>query len=310
MAEEFDIFSVSVSDLETNEQKTGNSELYSPKPDQGQDGVYKSLIRFLPNIKNPRKPYIRKYVYWLEDKEGKGMYIDSPSTIGEKCPIQDKFFKLRNSESAIDKKMSENIKRREVYYALVQIIKDSQNKELEGQIKVFKFGFKVKSKIDEELNPQFDAPTQIFDPFEGKNFELVISKKAGFANYDSCKFQGSKTAMQIDGKPVKNTQEGREAILNYLKGAPELNSFEYKAWTDEQHTKVMNLLDAMGSPGSSISKLTNSNQSSNKSSKSKPKEENLEKELADFEARLNSSESSSAISEDEDLTSFLDGIDV
>lgn len=306
MAEEFDIFSVSVSDLETNEQKTGNSELYSPKPDQGQDGVYKSLIRFLPNVKNPRKPYVRKYVYWIEDKEGNGMYIDSPSTIGEKCPIQDKFFKLRNSESAIDKKLSENIKRREVYYALVQIIKDSQNKDLEGQIKVFKFGYKIKSKIDEELNPQFDAPTQIFDPFEGKNFELVISKKAGFSNYDSCKFQGSKSSMQIEGKTVKNTEEGREAILDYLKGAPELHSFEYKPWTDEQHTKVMNLLDAMGSPGSSISKLTGSNQSS----KSKPKEENLAKELADFEARLNGSEASSDSSEDDDLTSFLDGIDV
>ena len=106
MANEFDIFNISVSDLDTGEKPSQSSDLYSPKPDQGQDGTYRSLIRFLPNAKNPRKPYVRKFNYWLEDREGNGFYIDSPSTVGEKCPIQDAFFKLRNSESALDKKMA------------------------------------------------------------------------------------------------------------------------------------------------------------------------------------------------------------
>lgn len=259
MANEFDIFSVGVNDLDTGDrQGTGGSDLYSPKPDQGQDGTYRSLIRFLPNIKNPRKPYVRKFVYWLEDREGNGFYADSPSTVGEKCPVQDMFFKLRNSESAVDKKMSEGLKRREVFYALVQIVKDPQNRDLEGQIKVFKFGYKIKAKIDEELNPQFDEPTQIFDPFEGKNFELVLTKKGGYPNYDSCKFQGSKTAMTIKGEAVTNSDEGRKAILEYLKDAPDLGNFDYKSWTDEQRTKIMNVLSQFSSPGSSIGTLMGS----------------------------------------------------
>ena len=90
------------------------------------------------------------------------------------------FFKLRNSESAIDKKNAEMLKRREVYYALVQVIDDENDKDLEGQIKVFKFGYKIKQKIDEEMNPKYDEPVQIFDPYEGKNFQLSISKQAGF----------------------------------------------------------------------------------------------------------------------------------
>ena len=170
MANEFDIFSVSVKDLDTGDRPTPSSDLYTPKPDQGQDGTYRSLIRFLPNVKNPRKPFVRKYVYWLEDRDGNGFYVDSPSTVGDKCAVQDMFFKLRNSESAVDKKMSEGLKRREVFYALVQIVKDPQNRDLEGQVKIMKFGYKIKTKIDEELNPQFDEPTQVFDPFEGKNF--------------------------------------------------------------------------------------------------------------------------------------------
>jgi len=259
MANEFDIFNVSVKDLDTGERpSSAGSDLYSPKPDQGQDGTYRSLIRFLPNAKNPRKPFERKYVYWLEDREGNGFFADSPSTVGEKCPVQDMFFKLRNSESAVDKKMSEGLKRREVFYALVQIIKDPQNRDLEGQVKIMKFGYKIKTKIDEELNPQFDEPTQVFDPFEGKNFELVISKKGGYPNYDSSKFQGSRSAMTINGESVTADDAGRTAILDYIKDAPELANFDYRPWNDEQRTKVMGVLSQFSNPGASIETVTQS----------------------------------------------------
>ena len=256
MANEFDIFSVSVKDLDTGDRPQATSDLYTPKPDQGQDGTYRSLIRFLPNVKNPRKPFVRKYVYWLEDRDGNGFYADSPSTVGEKCPVQDMFFKLRNSESAVDKKMSEGLKRREVFYALVQIVKDPQNRDLEGQIKVMKFGYKIKTKIDEELNPQFDEPTQVFDPFEGKNFELVISKKGGYPNYDSSKFQGSRSPMTINGDEVTADDAGRTAILDYIKDAPELANFDYRPWSDDQRTKVMGVLAQFSNPGASIETVT------------------------------------------------------
>jgi len=259
MANEFDIFNVSVKDLDTGERpSTAGSDLYTPKPDQGQDGIYRSLIRFLPNAKNPRKPFERKYVYWLEDREGNGFYADSPSTVGEKDPIQDMFFKLRNSESAVDKKMSEGLKRREVFYALVQIVKDPQNRDLEGQVKIMKFGYKIKTKIDEELNPQFDEPTQVFDPFEGKNFELVISKKGGFPNYDSSKFHGNKSPMTIEGEAVSNDDASRKLILDLLKDAPDLNAWGYKAWDDTVRGKVMNVLSQFTSPGDSIQNITRS----------------------------------------------------
>jgi len=256
MANEFDIFSVSVKDLDTGDRPQTTSDLYTPKPDQGSDGTYRSLIRFLPNVKNPRKPFVRKYVYWLEDRDGNGFYADSPSTVGDKCAVQDMFFKLRNSESAVDKKMSEGLKRREVFYALVQIVKDPQNRDLEGQIKVMKFGYKIKTKIDEELNPQFDEPTQVFDPFEGKNFELVISKKGGYPNYDSCKFQGSRSPMSIGGEDVTSDDAGRTAILDFIKDAPDFGNFDYRPWTDEQRNKVMGVLSQFSNPGTSIDTVT------------------------------------------------------
>lgn len=307
---EFDIFSIGVNDLDTGEDKrSGVSDLYTPKPDQGQDGVYRSLIRFLPNPKNPRKPFIRKYVYWLEDREGNGFYVDSPSTVGDKCPVQDMFFKLRNSESAVDKKMSESLKRREVYYALVQIVKDPQNRDLEGQVKIYKFGYKIKTKIDEELNPQFDEPTQVFDPFEGKNFELVISKKGGYPNYDSCKFQGSKSAMNLNGESVSDSSESRKEILSYLNNSPDLNNFDYQPWNDEQRGKVMNVLSQFSSPGSSIETVTqqrNENTSTAaKAAASKVKEEPTSQNDTDTDTAV-AEESSGG----DNLDEFINGLDL
>lgn len=306
MANEFDIFSVGVNDLDTGEQQAkGGSDLYTPKPDQGQDGVYRSLVRFLPNLKNPRKPFIRKYVYWLEDREGNGFYVDSPSTVGDKCPVQDMFFKLRNSESAVDKKASESLKRREVYYALVQVVKDPQNRDLEGQVKVYKFGYKIKTKIDEELNPQFDEPTQVFDPFEGKNFELVISKKGGYPNYDSCKFQGTRSPMILNGEPVTDSDESRKAILEYLKDAPDLNNFDYQAWNDEQRGKVMNVLAQYSSPGSSIQTITQQKSSAATKERVVSAAESV---TVDEPSDYNSSEDQSG--GDDNLDDFINGLDL
>jgi hypothetical protein len=154
--------------------------------------------------------------------------------------------------------MSEGLKRREVFYALVQIVKDPQNRDLEGQVKIMKFGYKIKTKIDEELNPQFDEPTQVFDPFDGKNFELVISKKAGFPNYDSSKFHGNKSPMTIKGEPVLNDDASRKSILDLLGTAPDLSSWGYKAWDDVVRGKVMNVLSQFTSPGDSIQNITRS----------------------------------------------------
>ena len=145
---EFDIFNLSVSDVETHDtQSTKTDVLYKPSADQGKDGTYKALVRFVPNPANPRNSLVKKYVHWLTDASGNGRLIDSPSSVGESCPIAEAFFKLRNSDSAVDRKMSEKLKRREQYYSLIKVIKDPQNPDLEGQYLVYKFGYKIKERL-------------------------------------------------------------------------------------------------------------------------------------------------------------------
>lgn len=290
---EFDIFNLGVGDIETYKPKeSGGSDLYKPTADQGKDGTYRALVRFVPNPKNPSKSIVRKYIYWLEDGNGNGSYYDSPSTVGDSCPVQDLFFKLRNSDSAVDRKMSENLKRREVFYSLLQIIKDPNNPDMEGKVKVFKYGYKVKQKIDEELNPQFDTPTQVFDIFEGKNFELVITKQGGYNAYDSSKFQGKISAMSISSKEIENNSGDKQKVMDLLSEAPDLSAFDYKKWDDDTRNKVEGLLQQYRSPGSAKAVV-----SSPSTSTSAPKAEVKEK-------------TTSVESESSDLNDFLEGLDL
>jgi len=273
--DDLNVFNVSIEDLTKDDKPQGNANLYSPSYDKAKDGVYKSKIRFLPNIQDPRQTMMRKYVYYLQDlNTEKGFYVDSPSTIGEKCPIQDAFFKLRNSNSAADKELSEKLKRKEFWYSAVQIIQDKQFPELEGKIMIFRYGFKIKQKIDEQLKPvvEDDEPNNPFDLFEGKVFNLVVCKKDGFANYDSSKFASNGSAIVIDGNEMSDDEDDRETIVEYLKeNTPDFNEFKFKPWDDDLKKKVLKTLKQYGSAGADIKEIVSDDEDEDESPKTKKK---------------------------------------
>jgi len=251
---DFDIFNLSVADVDTHETQSSNStnEIYKPSADDGKDGTYKAMIRFVPNPSNPRNSLVKKYVHWLTNASGDGRLVDSPSTVGDKCPIAEAFFKLRKSDSAVDRKMSDKLKRREQYYSLIKVIKDPQNPELEGTYKIFKFGYKIKEKIEEETKPAFGEPTQIYDLFEGKNFELIITRQGEYNNYDKSKFSSTRSAVAIEGKPAERTKEAMSVIKTELDAAPSLEPYGYKKWDSETMDFVNGILRQYLNPGDSI----------------------------------------------------------
>ena len=259
MSEEFNIFSISVDDIDTHEQpqSTGSNIMYKPSADDGKAGTYNALIRFVPNVENPRNSLIKKYVNWLPGPDGDSKLVDSPSSIGERCPVADAFWKLRKSDSAVDRKASDKLKRREQYISLVKIIKDPQFPDLEGTYKVFKFGYKIKEKIDAELKPDFGEPTQVFDLFEGKNFELIINRQNDYNNYDKSKFSSSTSAIQLGNKTAERTKEDMAAIKEELDNAPSLKSFEYQAWDEPTREFVNSVIKMYLNPGAAVDNITN-----------------------------------------------------
>jgi hypothetical protein len=299
--ENFDIFNLSVDDVETHKQSTSSKEdvVYKPSADDGKDGTYKALIRFVPNPANPRNSIVRKYVHWLTDPSGAGRLVDSPTSVGEKCTIQDAFFRLRKSDSAVDRKMSDKLKRREQFYSLIKIIKDPQRPELEGQYMIFKFGYKIKEKIDEELSPAFGDPTQVYDLFEGKNFELIITRQGEYNNYDKSKFSASTSAILVNKVPAERTPEAMEVIKAELEGAPTLTIYEYKAWDDQTRDFVNSVLGQyIVNPGRSMGQVLKSPTPDKRATP--VTEDNSE----------STDTATATVTDDDDLDSFLNDLDI
>jgi hypothetical protein len=243
---DFDIFNMSPEDMVEPKTESRESDFYKPDPKKGKDNVYKALVKFVLNPKDPKKKSkIKKYSYWLTDPlTGDGFSVDCPSTINQKSVLQDTFWKLKKSQSVSEQKLSEKFKRRENYYALVQILKDEQNPSLVGKIKIFKFGQKVNKMIQDELQPEFGQPNNIWDPMKGKVFQLVVNISGGFNNYDNCKFVGSGNPVILaDGTPVVTPENIEKFKEQWSKNSPDLSICDYQEWSDETRDKVKSVIE-------------------------------------------------------------------
>lgn len=261
---EFDLFNLSLEDFQNNQPDTERGPgIYKANPTEGKDNVYRSVIRFLPNPKDPKNSIVKKFSYWLEDSQGNAGYFDCPSTVGEKSIIADTYWKLAKSDSAFDQKQAEKIRRKEYYFSVVQIVKDPQRPEMEGSLQVFRYPKTLKKFIDAQTSPSIEdielsgaEPCNVFDLFEGKDFSLKVTLKGGYWNYDECKFL-SKSSVQVNGVAMENNEEGRKAIMTHLTDSPDLKVYYYKAWSKEQTDKLYTILqDISGNPGESYRKMT------------------------------------------------------
>lgn len=239
-----DIFNLDANDF-VEKTESRESELYKPDPKKGKDNIYKSLIRFVPYHKDPKKSKIKKYAYWLTDPlTSESFSVDCPSSVNQKSIVQDTYWKLKKSPSVSEQKLAEKFKRRENYYALVQIIKDDQDPSLVGKIKVLKFGQKLNNIIQGELQPEYGKPYNPFDPFKGRVMALTVTIVAGYNNYDLSKFVGDGTPLLLNGKELEQSPDQMNKFVEYLKtNSPELSNYDYKEWTDETREKVKAVIE-------------------------------------------------------------------
>lgn len=251
-------------------QPEENSNLFRPNSKKGQNGQYTAIIRFVCNCEDlpnsiSDKSIISKWTCFVQNPLTKqGRIVDCPSSVGEKDPLTDMFFAIRNSNSRFvtedqKKKLENSFKRHLEYRSLVQIIDAPHEPALVGKILIFKYGQKIHKKIQDEQTPvmQGAIPGQPFDPFKGRLFKVSYVKdgKNAFDNVDGSMFFDIKypqnclrmpttTVDPTTGQPVVNwsvvsresltTNEARQAFLNYLiENSPKLSQFEYKPWDAE-----------------------------------------------------------------------------
>ena len=255
----FDIFgsqSIEVNSHQPKERK--ESVIYAPKAKDTTDGIYNAKVRFLYNPSDPANgSIIRKIVYYLKDHEDKGYYFDSPQSIGDwnGCPIGKLWRHLSNSDNAYDKQNAKQLNRREVFYSLVYIVEDKFNPDLNGKIKVFKYGKKLKAKLDRYLEPTSGPKVDIFNFYTGYNFDLTITRQGNFNDYDQAGFEIQPSQIPVEG--LTGGEGDRDVLQKLMASAPDLEDYRYKAWDDQERTRLESILNQYRSPGESISTVVN-----------------------------------------------------
>ena len=237
-----------------------NPDFYSPRIDDEnvKDNVYQSKLRFIPNV-NPapnseRTNIVVKHVYYLPDPDNPGQkcYIDAPSNEPKAKDIASVAFMMfgydkskiyKSDAPAIVKKNAKQLKRNTYHYSLVQIIKDTQHPELEGSVKILRYGGVVYEKIMQLINgnPALGInPIIPFDPLHGKEFIMVLSKGQNdqgqeLNTYVQSRFVDDRSSITIDGQHMTDSNEDKQAIYNFLKEkSPDLSQTMFQKMSDDE----------------------------------------------------------------------------
>lgn len=317
-----------VSGYNYTEETNTSSEYFKPSPKAGIQGIYKAVVRFVPYLKDKEHSLIKKYECYLKDPEdGSGKYVDSYRSINEKCPIQDAFFECYNSKDATIEQHKDDFSQREQFYANVQILKDPNKPENVGKIMQFKFGRKIKEKLEGEENPGAGKKARNpFDVFEGRPFAIDIYKKGDWPNYDKCEFVNGDDLIDCplhlgpDKQPLNVTRDNPEDVKIYaeflLENSPELTKNLFKPWTDQTRDFVNRVINSVFNRESSSqirANLTVSETAKNSFSNSKKSEPVIEESDPlgdDIEKDMNLSKKSVAKTEsDDDLGDILNSVD-
>lgn len=201
------------------------------------------------------------YVKLPDSPELQGFY-DSPSNFGDKCDLTTTYFTLDKSPNPVLKDRAKSLNKVVKYYSYALVVEDKQQPELEGQIVIFSYGWKIQQKIEAEWNGENaeGSRCKVYDLAEGKDLRIVVKEVGGYANYDSCFFM-EKSPIKIKGKampveevefqmkngtPVKKKvikKEFQDKMTQFLlnrKG--EIMEYAPKRLTDDQQDKISQVI--------------------------------------------------------------------
>lgn len=304
--------------------------IYSPKASEGKNGVYNAIIRPIPSSDTE---IINKKVLWINDERtGLRGYYDSRAHLGKgKCELNDLFWYLKKHEDVrMQRKLGSNFSMKEQNYCYAYVIKDPQNPELEGKVVIWRFPRTIKKLFDAQRTPTPEdiaigaEPCNVFNVFEGKDFMLKIETKGEWPDYSSSRFAESTSGLKIkvadngDKSDYVEIEKGNKDHISLLKEKvyneetiPDISSFKFKDWTDEEHAKIKKFVSIMKS-GNSDSIDTILNKTEDKPDEPMPDTKQSTKDpIENFESKKPSSEvdGEETDSEDKDVENILDGLD-
>ena len=149
-------------------------------------------VRLLPNVKAPNKTLFHYYSHgWQSLSTGQYVSAVSPSTWGERDPIDEAKFKLAKHGTEQEKEDSKLLTRRENWLINVYVVSDPTDGENNGKVKILRFGKQlhkiIMSAIEGEDSDEFGS--RVFDLSEnGCSLKIKVEEQGGYSTYVSSRF--------------------------------------------------------------------------------------------------------------------------
>ena len=205
-------------------------------------------VRLLPNVKAPNKTLFHYYSHgWNSLATGQYVSAISPSTWGERDPIDEAKFRLSKNGSEQEKEDSKLLTRRENWLINVYVVSDPTNAENNGQVKILRFGKQlhkiIMSAIEGEDADEFGH--RVFDlSSEGCSLKIKIEEQGGYPTYVSSRFESPKSVPgMVNDEAMNEVYNGvydLESVFNvksYDELKDMLNEHFYCSDSDEDSIK-------------------------------------------------------------------------
>ena len=149
-------------------------------------------LRLLPNVKKPAETFYHYYSYgWESFATGQYINVVSPQSVGERCPVSEARYQMRQRGSAEDQEKSSKVLRREQWLVNTYVINHSEESENNDSVKILRYGKQLHKIITDTIEGE-DADqfgVKVFDLSEnGCSFRVRCDKQGDFPTYVASKF--------------------------------------------------------------------------------------------------------------------------
>ncbi len=148
-------------------------------------------VRLLPYTPEPSKTFFHYFSHgWVSEATGQFQSSISPQTWGERDPIAEARFRILRTGTEEEKEKAKALTRREQWLINVYVVKDPENPENEGKVKILRFGKQLHKIIMEAIEGD-DAEEfgeKIFSYPEGCNLRVKVEEQGGYPSYVTSRF--------------------------------------------------------------------------------------------------------------------------
>ena len=220
-------------------------------PIQDEKGAAATVFRYLPPADGQTLPWAKRFQHGF--KGPNGWFIENcPTSIGQDCPVCAANKELWNTEIDSNRKLASERKRKEQFFYNILVVKDTDQPEAVGEVKLFKSGPYLFKMIQSAQNPEFedDVAIDAFDMWEGANFNFKMYKKERQLTYD-------KSAFAKPSKICGGDETEMEAVYNKLHDLSEFSAeTNFKSYADLEKKFNLVMGTAVKASGSTAPKVT------------------------------------------------------